>query len=54
MPKNDFALRIRMGAAHYDLTTPDGQTVCLASLSKAERNKARRIVVGVFGKLTSQ
>jgi hypothetical protein len=43
-----IGLTIRMGAAHYDITTPDGAVFDLASMTKAERNKARRLTVGIF------
>lgn len=43
-----IGLTIRMGAAHHDITTPDGMVIDLASMTKAERNKARRLVVGIF------
>ena len=43
-----IGITIRMGASHYDITTPDGKVVDLASLTKAGRSKARRIIVGIF------
>lgn len=39
---------IRMGAAHFDITTPDGEVIDLSSLSPAKLNKARRIVAGIY------
>lgn len=49
-----MGITIRMGAAHYDITTPDGQVWDLASMTKAERNKTRRILVGVFAQSQAQ
>lgn len=43
-----MGVTIRMGAAHYDITTPDGQVWDLAAMTVGERNKTRRILVGVF------
>lgn len=37
-------ITIRMGAAHYDITTPEGDVVDLASMTKDQRNKTRRII----------
>lgn len=41
---------IRMGASDYSITTPDGQVVDLSRMTKSERRKARRILVGVYEK----
>lgn len=43
-----IGITIRMGAAHYDITTPDGQVWDLARMTRPERNKTRRIFVDWF------
>lgn len=43
-----IGVTIRMGAAHYDITTPDGQVWDLAAMTPRERNKTRHILVGVY------
>lgn len=39
-----MGVTIRMGAAHYDITTPDGQVWDLSAMNRNERNKTRRIL----------
>jgi len=45
-----LGVTIRMGAARYDMITSDGEVVDMASMSKSERNKTRRVLVGIFEK----
>lgn len=39
-----------MGAAHYDITTSDGQVVDLSKMTRSELKRTRRIMVGVYEK----
>lgn len=41
-------MRIRMGAAHFDVTTPEGEVIDLASLTPQKLNRARRIIAGIY------
>lgn len=49
-----LGVTIRMGAAHYEIETPDGQVLDLSKMTKPERNKARRLLVGVFTQATQK
>lgn len=45
-----LGIRIRMGAAHYDLTTPDGAVIDIASLDRSDRRKLTRLVRDIYSK----
>lgn len=45
-----LGITIRMGAAHNSITTADGQVIDLSQMDNRERNKTRRILVGVYQK----
>ncbi|SFZ81703.1 hypothetical protein SAMN02983003_0644 [Devosia enhydra] len=45
-----LGIRIRMGAAHYDLTTPEGVVFDMARLDRSERRKLTRLVRDIYSK----
>lgn len=45
-----LGVTIRIGAGHWDLSTPDGQVIDLSSLDRSGRNKARGIIRGIYQK----
>lgn len=45
-----LGIRIRMGAAHYDLTTPDGAMIDIARLDPSAKRKLGRLIREIYTK----
>lgn len=45
-----IGITIRIGAAHHDLTTPDGKVIDIASLDRPDRHKLNRLVRDIYAK----
>ena len=43
-----LGIRIRMGATHYDLTTPDGAVLDMARLDPSAKRKLSRLVRDIY------
>ena len=43
-----LGIRIRMGAAHYDLTTPDRAVLDMARLDPSAKRKLSRLVRDIY------
>lgn len=47
---NRIGITIRIGAAHYDLTTPDGKRIDISKLDRPHRHKLNRLVRDIYAK----